>query len=334
MPHHAAQLIRPLLLSILIALALYVAAVAAGDARAVAAALARFTFWDIGLVLALSLVNYLLRFGRWHLYLLRQQIRVPLGSNLLIYVAGFALVTTPAKVGEVIRSGYLKQYHAVGYAQSLAALFADRLLDVAAVLLLALLGSLAFPEYRLVVGAIALLLLITLPLLHSPLLQNFLRHLASRLRRPALRRVAGQLLHLLAAAALLLRGRTLLLGLLLSLIAWFAEGVGFWWICQVLGLELSLSLAIGIYAVAMLAGAASMIPGGLGSTEAVMGVMLYALSGDLSLAVTATLLCRLATLWFAVLLGFAAIARLGVPNISPLCSGVIAPQRGETRSDK
>ena len=61
-------------------------------------------------------------------------------------LAGFTLTVTPGKAGEAVRSLYLHQY-GVSYAQSLAALFVERLLDVLAMSLLALLILLARPEY-------------------------------------------------------------------------------------------------------------------------------------------------------------------------------------------
>ena len=76
-----------------------------------------------------------------------------------------------------------------------------------------------------------------------------------------------------------------------------------------LGHPLPLSTAVFIYAFAMLVGGLSFLPGGLGSSEAVM-IALLALNGfPESAAVSATLICRLATLWFAVALGAVFLAR-------------------------
>ena len=72
------------------------------------------------------------------------------------------------------------------------------------------------------------------------------------------------------------------------------------------------SRAIGVYAAGILIGALSFIPGGLGSTEAAMVVMLSVLGLDLSTALAATIVCRVATLWFAVALGFSAFASIEV----------------------
>jgi len=67
---------------------------------------------------------------------------------------------------------------------------------------------------------------------------------------------------------------------------------------------------VGIYSVSVLAGALSFIPGGLGSTEAVMVLLLTLVGVNTPAAIAATLICRLATLWFAVIIGGAVLAAL------------------------
>src|SRR5262245_25995723 len=62
--------------------------------------LARISVGTLVGLLALSLVNYLCRAGRWLIYSQRLGVHVPPWRNLLFFVAGFALTTTPGKVGE------------------------------------------------------------------------------------------------------------------------------------------------------------------------------------------------------------------------------------------
>ncbi len=100
------------------------------------------------------------------------------------------------------------------------------------------------------------------------------------------------------------------MGLSLGVVAWLAEGVGFWWLLSALGYPLDLQTAVFIYAFAMLIGGLSFLPGGLGSSEAVMIGLLVMNGLPEASAVTATLICRLATLWFAVALGAGFMARV------------------------
>ena len=87
-----------------------------------------------------------------------------------------------------------------------------------------------------------------------------------------------------------------------------AEALAFYWLLGWLGLDVPIAFAVFVYAVAMLAGALSFLPGGLGGTEAVMVGLLIWKGVFLPEAVAATILIRLTTLWFAVFLGVIALA--------------------------
>ncbi len=92
----------------------------------------------------------------------------------------------------------------------------------------------------------------------------------------------------------------------IGLLAWGAEGVGLYIICHTLQIQILVHTAIGVYAVAILAGSVVFfLPGGIGGVEIVMTTLLVERGATLRVAVIATLLCRLATLWFAVLVGIA-----------------------------
>jgi len=71
-----------------------------------------------------------------------------------------------------------------------------------------------------------------------------------------------------------------------------------------LGIEpgLSVGLALLAHSAGTIAGAVSMIPGGLGLTEITIGAILMSVMPEPDAAVT-TIIMRFATLWFAVFLG-------------------------------
>ena len=101
----------------------------------------------------------------------------------------------------------------------------------------------------------------------------------------------------------------LLSATVLSLLAWAAEAWALHLILGWSGVETSWRIAFFIYAAAMLAGALSFMPGGLGSTEAVMVTLLLWQGAGEAEAVAATVLIRMTTLWFAVALGLIAALR-------------------------
>ena len=77
-----------------------------------------------------------------------------------------------------------------------------------------------------------------------------------------------------------------------------------------LGAGLPVLAGLSVYPMAMLAGAVSMIPGGLASTEATIVVLVTSQGASAGTAALAAIGIRLATLWFAILCGLLAVALL------------------------
>jgi uncharacterized protein (TIRG00374 family) len=176
--------------------------------------------------------------------------------------------------------------------------------------LLATLIATHFPSYGWLIAITSvLLLLLIIPIAQSHRLSDFMemrgRHHASRLNT-----ILERLASLLRSSAILLGWRQLYWGLAIGILAWGAEGVGFFIVLAALDIDIPMMQAISIYAIGILAGALSFIPGGIGSTETVMSLLLVAMGADLATAVAATLICRIATLWFAVAIGFIALVGL------------------------
>jgi uncharacterized protein (TIRG00374 family) len=256
-------------------------------------------------VLGLSGLNYALRFLRWQYYLAKLGHTLPRARHLLVYLSGFAFTVSPAKAGEAVRSLYLRD-HGVTYSESIAAVFVERLLDMFAILALASFVVLDHPVYRPLLAAVSLVLLVLLVCVCQSSLPGWIERGNER-RTGRLRHILDAFASLLRSSRRLLHPEPLLAGFALALIAWGSEGIGFHIICEGLHIEGSVVTFVGLYAIAVLAGSAAVfLPAGIGGTEIVMTTLLVERGASLRGAILATLLCRLATLWFAVLLGVAA----------------------------
>ncbi|MES1937574.1 lysylphosphatidylglycerol synthase transmembrane domain-containing protein [Salinisphaera hydrothermalis] len=287
--------------SLLIAALLYFTLIAGIDGQRTWAAMHRLDWVGWISILCLSLFNYSLRFARWHGYLRWLGHRLPIGRHLLIYVSGFALTTTPGKAGEGVRAVYLARRQ-VPFAHSVAAMFAERLLDLLSILVLSLLAIASFTGYVYWVLAPLAVIVAMLWVMHRrSLLKAAQRRVENPQTMPA--RVLHVFVHAWERAFVLLSWKPLLGGMALGCLAWAAEGVSVYLIADKLGLTIALPLAIGIYATSMLIGALSFVPGGLGSTEAAMALLLKLSGMAAGTALSVTLIARIATLWFAVVLG-------------------------------
>lgn len=295
---------------------IYLAAAVITDADRLKAALLSLGWTGTVLVLGASLLNYGLRFQRWSLYVATLGHAVPRGLHFLYYLCGFAFTVSPGKAGEAVRSLYLRE-HGVPYADSIAALFVERVLDLMAIALLASLLVLQDHAYWPVLAGALGVTGGLVAFIGRPAVSSLLDRLAST-RSGRVAGALGGVANLLRSSRALLSPRLLSTGLALGLVAWGVEGIGLYWICKGLGISTTLETATGIYGVAVLAGgAAFFMPGGIGGMEVAMPALLVAQGVPLTTAVIAMLLCRLATLWFAVVLGLIAATVLETRKSSP-----------------
>lgn len=301
----------PLTVSAAVAAAIYLAAIWLSDGHAVLNRLSRLSAWMIGLALILPTIGFVSRFWRWDMFLRSLGHRLPLRDHIRIYMAGFALTTTPGKVGENLRAMYLTAY-GVPASDSFASFVVERLGDVVAMLLLSSLVAGLLDGYRWVIGATVGITVLLLMALRHPALTATIRN-----RGPLqglLGRLASALARSLEAARELLTTRLLVGGVAVAIVAWSTEAVTFSLIARQVGIEVPFLVGMGIFAVATLLGAISFLPGGVGPTEAIMVGLLVLSGGSVPAATAVTVVIRVFTLWWAVALGLVALISLGQPS--------------------
>ena len=267
--------------------------------------------WNLLLLaIALTVLNYALRVTRWRWYLSLLGHSVPVGFAALTYLAGFAFTLSPGKFGELIRARY---YTTVGVPlrDVMGAFWTERLVDLAALLSLALLSFHKFPDHHGLILVAAIIVAIgaaTLLLLPSNAATRFLR---SPRIPTVLARGAERVVTSFAVARSLLSPRPIVVGLLLALSAWGLEGLGLGILGSIFSpVHNDAPTVVGIYAIAVLVGAVSFLPGGVGSTETVMTALLVSQGYSLAPALLTTLACRITTLWLGVGIGWLAVAML------------------------
>lgn len=277
-----------------------------GDIRQVIQTAQTFEWRVYPLALGLTLFNYTLRFIKWHYYLHQMGVsNLPWYRSLRLFVAGFPLAVTPGKVGEALKAVWVNQKSGLPIPQGISVVLAERISDGLAVLILSISGVLAYPQYWPAFATITLLLVTGVILSQiRPLILGVL-NLISRLHW--LNRIVHPLRQFYEGAFLLFRPQATFIAVSLGSISWLGEGIGFYIILTGLGLPATThtaGLAIFILAFSTVIGAVSTLPGGLGAAEASIAGMLVLLAHiPHAQAAAATLLIRLATLWFGVTLG-------------------------------
>lgn len=306
---------RGLLIALLLGIAAITSVALFGDIRELVDGFRDFNWWLIGPIIALTVWNFGLRFVKWQLYLRVLDIYLETSRSAWIFLAGFAMLLTPGKVGEIIKAVYVRRYTGAPANRTSAVVAAERVTDALGMLILASIGATQFPHGRLLLVALAIGAFCGILASQRPELLKRQLHLAERLP------VVGGMLHhaeaFIDASSTIFRPGVLIRATAISVISWSGECLAFFFVLVGLGIDPSprlLLVATFILAVSSIAGGASMIPGGLGIADAsIAGLLVLMLDGEGmtgSIAATATILIRFATLWFAVILGVLAMVRL------------------------
>lgn len=307
-PEPTSNLGRNLAIACVLAVLLYAAMLIYGDVDKLRGEMGDYAWSMFALGVALATANYGIRFLRWQYYLGRLGIeKIPWLESLRIFVAGFVMSVTPGKVGEVLKSVLLFESRGVPIARTAPIVIAERLTDLMALVLLAAAGSLAFSDGWIVaLGGAVVVAVLWLACAWRPLGELCLR-IAAKL--PVLKRLTPKLRQAYEALRELTAPVPLATATLLSVVSWGLECLSLLYIAAGFsGLSLSLAEATFSYSAPTIVGALALLPGGLGVTEAGMA-SLVAQFGETSeaMAVATTILVRLATLWWAVILGAIAL---------------------------
>jgi len=264
--------------------------------------LAHFDWILVPEALGLVGTSYILRYGRWSYFLRYLGIYLERRVDVTIFVAGLAMTVSPGKFGEVLKSVLILKVSGDPISKTAPAVIAERVTDGIGMAAWGLLGALAFgfgpgvPVAFLGITAAGVLML------RSERLSRSFAKLLERI--PKVRLLAPRVADFQGASNQLLSAAPMAVGGGLSFVIWSLEISAVYLIVQGVGDTVPFMKVAFIFAVSSIVGLVSMLPGGIGATEATLTGMFRVTAGlAKGPAAAATLITRLVTLWFAAFLG-------------------------------
>jgi len=231
-------------------------------------------------LLLLAATILCIRFFRWQFLLRRAGVRIPIRRSLMIYLASLAGMATPFMSGELIRCWLLKKRFDAPLTQTIGVLALERVYDALALFLIVWvflpktsLGSVAWSI------AATLLILLALLMLLRPVLTGPLR---------PFRDCVSSLVVMQSFAA--------------TLAAWVLTGIMAALAASAVGLSLPLSAGLGVFSQAILAGSATLVPAGTGTTSELLqsGFVVHGVPVSTALLAVAVLRFTHMGLWWAL----------------------------------
>jgi len=304
-PKHASRLSRPAVPFILVCVA-YAGILVGSDASRYAWGRLGELSFALPMLAAASALAFSIRFLRWRQLLASSGYPTPVGQGFLAYLAGFAFTASPGKAGELVRIRYFS-HMGVPHAQVVAAFIVERILDLLVLLIFASIIAGRAAGLGIACAFVAIIVTAVAVAATSRTCQMLPPYLLRRWGLKTAARWARTLAKGLALSSQFLTIERLGPAFALGVLGWTVQCLGFAAVLVFLGLQIPWLTLFAIPPASMLIGAASMMPGGIGSTEAATVVLLTLFGAPLDAAVLAAITLRLGSIWFAMIVGFGAI---------------------------
>lgn len=282
--------------------------------------LARLSLLAFLPVLGAAVFSYSLRILRFHYFLSRSGIAIPLRGTIIVQCIGFALSVTPGHVGEVFKLHLIRERSGIPVVQTAPLLLLDRLTEGGGFMILATGSAWLLPKAITATPVPTLMLLGLALLVLFALTRRRWYHYGTAVANSRLgqfqifRGLAPHLKNLWRGLDTSIVPSQVLGGLAMSALARFADGFVVLFAARMVGVELTLPSAVFVLAVSGLAGGISVLPAGIGAVETTMIGLLTLFGASLPDALAITLLARLCTLWLWVALGLAMAFRMNLPS--------------------
>ena len=272
-------------------------------------ALGKFNWFYFPLILGLSFLNYVARFYKWEYYLKILKIKVAPLLSFKIFLSAFVMSVTPGKMGEVLKSYLLKEETGTPVAKSAPIIIAERITDFISIIIICIMGAYVFDYGRaIIIGVGIFFIAVTLILSFQKLSLAIINSLE---RIKFISKYVHRIHIAYESIYQLVKIKPLVIAVGMSIVAWGFECLGFYYVLQIFSstsnIETSLLTASFIYCFSTLVGAIAMLPGGLGATEATLTGLLIILKIPKDVSAASTIIIRVATLWFAVVVGIFAV---------------------------
>ncbi len=253
--------------------------------------------------IAFSMMDVVIDFLVWLFFLARVHGGIALSSAFTIFLSGYATDLAPAKLGAFSRPFFLKIVEGVplrlGISVQVNALF----VDFCAAVFIAILGLLALRLWTTaaIIAVISLLILaLFILILRRGQLQSFLQR---TIRRFVPAEMALGVAELQEAINALLRPRYSFPLMAAKMLSWLAMGMVLFFVSRIFGYPLTWIESLFVVTVSSLFGTFSLIPNGLGVTEAsLVGFQVY-LNIPLEAAVMVAFTFRGVASWSWILIG-------------------------------
>ena len=307
---------KSIFLGIIAIIALYAIFLIMSDVQIIAEKINNFDYKYLLIILPLIPLSWTILFFRWHFLLKNSDMVAPYKTNFLIFVSGFALVITPGKVGELIKSQLLKDKFNFPRTKSAPIVIVEKFYDFFAIAIISFFGIWFFAPS--VYVFLFLLSIIVIFYLLTSSEKTFLKFIGMSKRIKFLKTLTEQLPESFTIIQNSTRKKIFPISLSLSIAFWITESIIAYLVLLSFDVNILDSLEFfSIYVTSIILGVISFLPLVIGVVEGSLVGFLTMDGIEFNLATTLVVFIRLFTRWIAVCVGFIALKLTNFTSNTP-----------------
>jgi len=301
---------RNFLLAVVSMVVLYIVFLIVSDFNVIHEKIFDFKTDYLPIILLLAPLSWIIVFFRWHLLLKNSNIIIPKKENFKIYMAGFAMSVTPGKVGELIKSQFLKSKYGVSRKNTLPIIISEYFYHMVGVLVVSIIGVYYFEFSLYIIILTSALIITTLTIISS---ETFFKKFVNLIsKRNFLKKYVSPISdsHIILKKST--RGKIFIISSGLSIAFWLTEVLIVYFVFlsfNILNFEFFKIAAI--YTTSLILGMLSFLPMGVGVVEGSLAGFLNYEGIDISIALTLVILIRIFTRWYGVIVGLIFMKLIG-----------------------
>ena len=301
---------RNFLLAVVSMVVLYIVFLIVSDFNVIHEKIFDFKTDYLPIILLLAPLSWIIVFFRWHFLLKNSNIIIPKKENFKIYMAGFAMSVTPGKVGELIKSQFLKSKYGVSRKNTLPIIISEYFYHMVGVLVVSIIGVYYFEFSLYIIILTSALIITTLTIISS---ETFFKKFVNLIsKRNFLKKYVSPISdsHIILKKST--RGKIFIISSGLSIAFWLTEVLIVYFVFlsfNILNFEFFKIAAI--YTTSLILGMLSFLPMGVGVVEGSLAGFLNYEGIDISIALTLVILIRIFTRWYGVIVGLIFMKLIG-----------------------
>jgi len=290
---------------IILILFFYVGFVLYGDINKISEEFSKIKLELIFVVLSLSVISLVVRSYRQYAFLKAIGITISILDNFKLYFAGMAMIVTPLGSGELIKSHYLKESYGEPISKTAPLVLMERYHDFLATtsILCVILAIVFLWQSAVIVGLSASLLVFIFVIIRN---RNLLNKFQKKLSKIKFINKFIPTLEFNESLADLTNSKMVIKAWSISIVAFLFDAMAVYVGFLAFDIDLGYLLTTQMYFTALVSGALTFLPAGIGVTEGSFVALLSLHDIDFSLSSSIVLFTRLTTIWFTTILGFIA----------------------------